>query len=274
MSPGVIKGSYTFQCDIWSLGVVFYMMITGTLPFRGQTREEVFGKIKKGKYAPAENATPECQDLLSKMLIVNHEDRWTAQQCLKHPWLKIVESSADASKPISPEIIENLKKYRGQSSLRKAAMNMLIKMIQPKEMEALRQEFHKIDKDNSGFIELNELKEAIKKAAFEISDEEIDKIIANLDYDDNKKINYSEFLSATIQADKYLTREKILALFKQFDYDNDDHIDAQNIKAAFTKLGRELSDEEVDQILKEHDVDGDQRISIQEFKDMLLDKVQ
>ena len=202
------------------------MQIAGCLPFDGTSKPEVFGKIRRCAYTPATHARAECQDLLSKMLVANPDDRWSADKCLQHPWFKIVESSADASKPISPEIIENLKKYRGQSSLRKAAMNMLIKMIQPKEMEALRQEFHKIDKDNSGFIELNELKEAIKKAAFEISDEEIDKIIANLDYDDNKKINYSEFLSATIQADKYLTREKILALFKQFDYDNDDHIDA------------------------------------------------
>ena len=63
----------------------------------------------------------------------------------------------------------------------------------------------KVDTDNSGIIEIQELEQALKNAKFEISAQEIKNIVNELDYTKNHKINYSEFLAATISVQKFLT---------------------------------------------------------------------
>lgn len=118
------------------------------------------------------------------------------------------------------EIVNNLKNYRGESLLKKAAMNVLVKHLGPTQINRLKAEFEKIDKDYSGFLEIQELEQAIKNADFNMSSEEIRQIVSELDFADNKKINYSEFIAATINAAEFLTEDKLEAIFKSFDIDN------------------------------------------------------
>lgn len=92
-------------------------------------------------------------------------------------------------------------------------MNLLVKMLHPRDVEKLRLEFQKIDTDNSGFIEFKELEEVLRNANYKLPEKEIDMIIEELDYDGNRMINYSEFLAATISIKKILTHEKLEALF-------------------------------------------------------------
>lgn len=134
-----------------------------------------------------------------------------------------------------------LKEFKGTSKLKKAALNVLVKMLNPKDIQNLREVFQSIDTDNSGFIELSELEKAIKEANFDLTAKEIRHIIQELDYSGNQKINYSEFLAATISVQTILTHERLEALFKQFDIDNKDEITSENIRAAMGKLGKEIS---------------------------------
>lgn len=91
-----------------------------------------------------------------------------------------------------------MKKFKGSSILKKAALNVLVKMLKPKDIDHLKTEFMKVDTDNSGFIEYSELESAIKRANFKMTQAELEKIIKEIDYADNHKINYTEFLAATI----------------------------------------------------------------------------
>lgn len=79
ISPEVLNGNYGKECDIWSLGVVLFLMITGKYPFDGNSRAEVFGKIQKGQFAFPESlqrkVTPECLDLVKRMLTVDRHKR-------------------------------------------------------------------------------------------------------------------------------------------------------------------------------------------------------
>ena len=87
-------------------------------------------------------------------------------------------------------------------------------MLGPADIEKLREQFQKIDTDNSGFIEFQELEDVIKKANHQMTAQEMKKIIKELDYCGNQKINYSEFLAATISVQKILTHDRLEALFK------------------------------------------------------------
>jgi len=96
------------------------------------------------------------------------------------------------------EVIKNLKNYKGKSILKRAAVNTLVKHLKPSEVRGLKLEFEKFDADHSGFLEVHELEEAIKNSNFDMTAQEIDDIIHNLDFAKNHKINYTEFISATI----------------------------------------------------------------------------
>jgi len=93
VAPEVLQqGMYNNSCDIWSIGVILYVLLSGFLPFFGETQEELFDKILTGSYSFAnkvwDDISPTAKDLVTKMLTLNEEDRPTAKQCLEHPWFK------------------------------------------------------------------------------------------------------------------------------------------------------------------------------------------
>ena len=151
-------------------------------------------------------------------------------------------------------------------------MNVLVKMLAPKEIEHLREKFMELDKNNTGYIDAGELTDAMKSADVEIAAADVERIIKEVDYQGNAKINYSEFLAATISAQSFLTETKLMALFKQFDTDNTDYITADNIYDAFQKMGREISRQEVETIMAKHDILKDGRISFAEFKEIFREE--
>ena len=141
----------------------------------------------------------------------------------------------------------------------------MVKQLAPHQIESLKKQFQIFDTDNSGFLEKNELKEAIQKSSFDMPEQEIDEIIKNLDLAKNGVINYSEFLSATIDINSILTQQKMQALFRTFDIDNTGQISPENIRIAFTKFGKEVTDEEIAEIMKEHDTSKGNSITQAEF---------
>ena len=70
MAPEVLYGKYGKECDVWSLGVIIYQMLTGELPFNAKTDPEIRDKIRFGQFEMPENISTNAQDLLKKMLDV------------------------------------------------------------------------------------------------------------------------------------------------------------------------------------------------------------
>lgn len=92
-------------------------------------------------------------------------------------------------------------------------MNMLVKMADQKSIEALREEFVKLDKDGTGMINADELKLGIQQSDINIPNSEIEAIISEVDYFGNGKINYTEFLVATLDVKAFLDDNKLQAVF-------------------------------------------------------------
>jgi calcium-dependent protein kinase len=167
-------------------------------------------------------------------------------------------------------LLSNLKEFEGHSVLKKAALNVFVKMLTPKQIMKLKKQFEKIDTDHTGYINSQELYRAMTACNMEIPAQEIDTIITEVDYQGNKKINYSEFIAATIQTKEILNDSKLMILFKEFDVDNSGKITKPNLKEAFLKFERSLSIEELDEIMDKHDKAKDGEISYDEFKLMLF----
>ena len=144
IAPEVLTGSYGRECDMWSLGVCIYQILTGRMPFDGDSQQEVFGKISKGNFEMPRHISEDCQDLLSKLICVDPTKRITSQQASKHPWIlkadegvEVNKLSEDEQMKLDKDIISNLKQYRGQSVLKKASMNVLVKHLSSAQIESL-----------------------------------------------------------------------------------------------------------------------------------------
>ena len=56
MAPEVLSGSYDARCDLWSVGAIMYVLLTGCVPYSGENDEEIKAKVKKGKYRTSLNS--------------------------------------------------------------------------------------------------------------------------------------------------------------------------------------------------------------------------
>jgi Ca2+-binding EF-hand superfamily protein len=134
---------------------------------------------------------------------------------LKDPWFtkfRNVSKGGDED-VLDPRILERLRAYKGVSALKKAAMGVLVKMADHKSIEHLEGMFMKMDKDQTGDITENELKEALIEAKMIINDKELESIVDNVDSSGDRLINYSEYLSAAVEVKDILTEDRLKAIF-------------------------------------------------------------
>lgn len=156
VAPEVLEGKYGNECDCWSLGVIMYALLSGCLPFYGNNSAEVYERIKQAKisfnFKEFLNISESAKDLITKLLTKDINERFSCAQALTHPWFQKADSDKGMKLAINPKIIERIRNYKGVSSLKKEAMNVLVKMVDPKKIENLRTAFHAIDKDQTGMI--------------------------------------------------------------------------------------------------------------------------
>lgn len=138
-----------------------YMIVTGNLPFVGKNRHQVKESIINDDYKKPTGCSNECADLIKNLLEKNVSKRFSAEEALKHPWFDLEKDGKEMAK-ISEETLKSMKDYKGQTRLRKAAMTLLVKMTDDKEVADLRKEFERIDTDKSGFIDAAELRKAVQ----------------------------------------------------------------------------------------------------------------
>jgi calcium-dependent protein kinase len=273
VAPEVFDGFYTPACDLWSIGVIAYVLLSGYLPFGGNSAAEIISRVRKNKPSYSqenwEKVSPEGLDLVQRLLEGDSNRRPSAVEALRHPWFSKEEDSLRFNNLVDGDILGALREYRGTTKLQMEAMNVLVKTLDDTQIENLRECFRKIDRDNSGYIDYQELKNAAYELGIQMTADEISSIIERVDYYGNGKINYSEFLAGTISTKEFLTEERLWSLFKHFDIDNSNHITPANIRMVLAKSGRTLSTMELDKILTLYDTEKKGKLSFREFTLMM-----
>eukprot|EP00811_Abedinium_folium_P009793 NODE_19051_length_862_cov_3.888435.p2 GENE.NODE_19051_length_862_cov_3.888435~~NODE_19051_length_862_cov_3.888435.p2 ORF type:complete len:188 (+),score=68.32 NODE_19051_length_862_cov_3.888435:87-566(+) len=140
------------------------------------------------------------------------------------------------------------------------------KELTPEQQNEIKEAFELFDTDGSGSIDTKELKVAMRALGFEPKQEEIAKMIGDVDDDGSGTIEYPEFLK--MMTFKILNRdpkEEILKAFKLFDDDNTKKISFRNLKRVAKELGERMTDEELQEMIDEADRDGDGEVNEEEF---------
>merc|ERR1712187_317316 len=141
------------------------------------------------------------------------------------------------------------------------------KKLTEEQIGQITQAFELFDPDGSGTIETQELKIAMRALGFEPKQEEIDKMVRDVDDDGSGSVDFPEFLD--MMAHKLLNRdpvEEINKAFKLFDDDNTGKVTFKNLKRVAKELGERLTDEELQEMIDEADRDGDGEVNNDEFQ--------
>lgn len=268
LAPEALYGEYSFPGDMWSIGVLIYIVLSGKLPFPGQNSEQVYDNILRGKFKMSgprwENIGEHPKDLIRKLLVIDPIERFTAEQALAHPWFNQPRSNIRIK--VDKKILQSLRDYKATSKLQQEVYAVLVKYLSCDEIIELRQAFTSLDITNSGTLTLIEIERALEDHDFDLGKEEILEILKNADYKKDGQINYSEFIAATFSSKILVNEEMIWEIFKRFDIDNSGDITVDNIKEVLRRLGKIVSDEEVQEMIKEVDIDCDGKLSFEEFE--------
>ncbi|GAB2211785.1 hypothetical protein Droror1_Dr00025120 [Drosera rotundifolia] len=270
IAPEVLKRKYGPEVDIWSVGVMLYILLCGVPPFWAETEHGIFNAILKGHIDftsdPWPAISPQAKDLVRKMLNSDPNQRLTAYQVLNHPWIK--EDGEAPDTPLGNAVLDRLKQFRAMNKFKKVALRVIAGCLSEEEIMGLKQMFKSMDTDNSGTITMEELKQGLQKQGTRLSEYEVKQLMEAADADGNGTIDYEEFITATMHMNRMDREEHLYTAFQYFDKDNSGFITIEELEQALREHGMH-DGRDIKEIISEVDGDNDGRINYDEFVAMM-----
>ena len=275
IAPEVLKERYDEKCDVWSCGIILYILLCGYPPFNGNTNVEIFQAIQNQNPIFTgeewEDITSEAKDLIKLMLKKNPNERWSAEQCLKHKWFKMLEDNENKKdksnfKLIQMNAINHMTQFVSENRFKQAVLQFISTQFNlQKEEGDLREIFKSMDISGTGQISKKEFCDKLIELYGENDGKNIaSNIFNNLDMDGSGKISYNEFLSAMISSKKVVTEERLEKAFNIMDKDGSGKLSVDEIKNIFGG-----SEEQWKKVINEVDLNKDGEVDFAEFKIMM-----
>lgn len=276
IAPEVLEKSYNYKCDLWSCGVIMYILLSGSPPFDGRTDQEIMAKVKIGKYdfekKIFELVSNEAKSLISQLLVLDPQKRITADIALNHAWIKKYERNDYSTSRTQNLKIERINNFQPKHKLQQTTIAFLVHQVaSQKTNDHLKKIFQELDTKKNGRLYYNDLKEGLKKYSdLQLTDNQFETLLKQLDNDGNGYIEYEEFLRATMDMESLLTDSNLKMAFKFFDVDDSGKLDAEELKSVLGVMNDnpEHENDLINTILKDLKTE-DGLISYENFKDIM-----
>jgi len=235
---------YTEACDMWSLGVMIYVVLCGMPPFWGTYENQI--KNMNAEHYPLSDArwqkvSDDAKDLIRKLIRAKPEQRLTAEQALAHPWLVAARSKKEIPDSISRQVFGNLRLFATSSSPCLATFaGAVVKQLDHRSLQDLRSVFDSLDVNGAGAISFDALRKGFE-AAFEAGSAELQDlpaVFAALDPDSSGAVGYTEFLAAALGEGACAKDEALLAAFKDFDVNDEVRQELSHVIASSASEGK------------------------------------
>ena len=275
ISPEVLKNKYNEKCDMWSCGVIMYMMLSGNPPFKGDNDEEIYQAVKEGKYnfddEKWDEISGEAKDLIKNLLIKNMNKRYSAKKALSHPWITKHRRNKTLDKNKLNEVVINLKNYSAKLKLQQLTLAYIVHNLTSKEdCDFLREVFIIFDESGSGKLTKDQLIKGLNIVlSEEESEKEVNRLMNIIDVDGNGFIEYEEFLRAGLNKAKIITKENLETSFKLYDINKRGKINARELGMVLGQGDDNIKEEVWQELIDEADIDKDGEINFNDFKTIM-----
>ncbi|CAH9064972.1 unnamed protein product [Cuscuta europaea] len=272
VAPEVLKRRSGPQSDVWSIGVITYILLCGRRPFWDKTEDGIFKEVLRNKpdfrRKPWPSISNSGKDFVNKLLVKDPCIRLTAAQALSHPW---VREGGDASDiPLDISVLSNMRQFVKYGHLKQFALRAFAGTLHEEELADLKDQFSAIDVDKNGVISLEEMRLALAKdLPWKLKESRVIEILQAIDSNTDGLVDFQEFVAATLHVNQMeghnseKWEQRSLAAFEKFDIDRDGYITPDELKMHTGLRGS------IDPLLEEADIDKDGRISLLEFRRLL-----
>ncbi|URD99886.1 calcium-dependent protein kinase [Musa troglodytarum] len=251
MAPEVLKRKYGPEIDVWSAGVILYILLCGVPPFWAETEQGIAQAIIHSvidfRRDPWPKVSDAAKDLVKRMLDRDPRKRLTAQEVLDLDFTKTICAV-----------------YWVLSASKVVAEHLSVE-----EVADIKDMFEKIDVNSKGQITLEELKHGLHKLEYPISDADLKMLMDAADADGSGSLNYGEFVAVSIHIRKIGNDEHLHKAFRYFDRNNTGYIEIEELSDCLADELGPNHEEVINAIIRDVDTDKDGKISYEEFATMM-----
>ncbi|XP_051130547.1 calcium-dependent protein kinase 13-like [Andrographis paniculata] len=272
MAPEVLRRNYGPEIDIWSAGVILYILLCGVPPFWAESEQGVAQAIIRGKIdferEPWPSISESAKNLVKQMLEPDVKVRLTAKQVLEHSWLQNAKKAPNV--PLGDVVKSRLKQFSLMNRFKRKALRVIAEFLSNEEVEGIKEKFAQIDTDRDGIVSVDELKAGLQKFSSVIAQSEIQMLAEAVDANGKGTMDYGEFLAMFLHLQRMANDEHLHRAFSYFDKDGNGYIEPGELCEALVEDGADDDGKDVaNDIFQEVDTDKDGRISYDEFAAMM-----
>ncbi|KAG7017220.1 Calcium-dependent protein kinase 13 [Cucurbita argyrosperma subsp. argyrosperma] len=283
MAPEVLKRNYGPEIDIWSAGVILYILLCGVPPFWAETEQGVAQAILRGlidfKRDPWPCISESAKSLVKQMLEPDPKLRLTAKQvldsglcaasflCTDHPWLQNIKKAPNV--PLGDVVKSRLKQFSMMNRFKRKALRVIADFLSTEEVEDIKEMFKKIDTDNDGIVNIEELKAGVHNLSSQLGEHEIEMLIEAVDTNGKGTLDYGEFVAVSLHLQRMANDEHLRKAFSYFDKDGNGYIEPDELRDALVEDGADDCTDVANDIFQEVDTNKDGLISYDEFVAMM-----
>lgn len=283
VAPEVLKKNYNEVSDLWSLGVVAYIMLTSMTPFGGNDSRDIMLNIVQECKDPDAleqrfktemedcGLTSQCISFMLGLLTVNPAKRSSAATALKAEWFSMDTvpggdgpAQMRASVNTKNRMAGNLKAFRDLDKLQRSAMMAVTFGLTSEQLQKLNQAFADADTNKDGVISMGEFKAMMQKEHMYDTDE-VKSMFDAVDMDSEGTLQYSEFISAALTEQKLNHDDEVEAAFHRLDLDESGQIDKADLKRMLVGMDEAAIDRLIDEAEAKSAI-KDGKIDLEEFK--------
>ncbi|KAF7804086.1 calcium-dependent protein kinase 32 [Senna tora] len=271
MAPEVLKRNYGPEVDIWSTGVILYILLCGVPPFWAETEQGVAQAIIRSvvdfKRDPWPKVSDNAKDLVKKMLNPDPKQRLTAQEVLDHPWLQNAQKAPNVS--LGETVRARLKQFSVMNKLKKRALRVIAEHLSVEEVAGVKERFLMMDTGSRGKINIDELRVGLHKLGHPVPDADLQILMEAGDVDRDGYLDYGEFVAISVHLKKMANDEHLHKAFQFFDQNKSGYIEIEELRDALADEIGTNSEEVINAIIHDVDTDKDGKISYEEFDAMM-----
>jgi len=267
IAPEVIKGTYDEKCDVWSCGIILYILLTGVPPYPGNTEEAIMRSVERGdiNLRKMQALSSDAIQLILMMLKPDPKERVSASTAFEHCWIQRFREQSLIPPKLLTSALANLKAFSRNCKLKDAILTFIAsQVITQAEERELAQVFFTLDRNGDGRISRTELLAKYGEVlGVTEAEREVTEIMQKIDLDQSGFIDYKEFLKASMERSKHASKDSLDAAFKMFDRDGDGRISAEELRWVLT--GGVVQDKAWEELLREVDSNHDGEVDLREF---------